>query len=71
MRDYLQLVIEKMEIFGNVIINYKSYYSHYNILLNDFYYIYNTFFEKEILLSVIVTIVITLYSFFFIPKNLV
>jgi hypothetical protein len=48
------------------IINYKSYYSHYNILLNDFYYIYNTFFEKEILLTIIVTITITLYSFFFI-----
>jgi hypothetical protein len=48
------------------IINYKSYYSYYNILLNDFYYIYNNFFEKEILLTIIITIAVTLYSVFFI-----
>jgi len=48
------------------IINYKSYYSFYNILLNDFYYIYNNFFEKEILLTIIITLAVTLYSVFFI-----
>jgi len=48
------------------IINYKSYYSYYNILLNDFYYIYNNFFEKEILLTIIITLAVTLYSVFFI-----
>jgi hypothetical protein len=48
------------------IINYKSYYSYYNILLNDFYYIYNNFFEKEILLTIVITVALTLYSVFFI-----
>jgi hypothetical protein len=34
MRDYLQLVIEKMNIFGNVIINYKSYIGFYNDMMH-------------------------------------
>lgn len=34
MRDYLQLVIEKMNIFGNIIINYKSYIGFYNDMVH-------------------------------------
>lgn len=48
------------------LIEYKSFYSYYNITLNDFYYIYNTYFEKYILLTIFTLFIITLYSIFFI-----
>ena len=34
MRDYLKLVIEKMDIFGNIIMKYKSYIGFYNDMMN-------------------------------------
>jgi len=34
MRDYLQLVIEKMDVFGNIIIKYKSYIGFYNDMMH-------------------------------------
>ena len=48
------------------IILYKNYYSYYTVVLNDFYYIYNTYFEKQIIITLLITLIITLYSIFFI-----
>lgn len=48
------------------IINYKNFYANSNIILNDFIYFYNTFFEKHILLTILILVIITLYSVFFI-----
>ena len=47
-------------------INYKNYYVHSNIIFNDFFYIYNSFFEKYALLTLFTLVIITLYSIFFI-----
>jgi hypothetical protein len=49
----------------NVIL-YKNYYSYYVVVLNDFYYIYNAYFEKQIIITILVTLIITFYSIFFI-----
>lgn len=46
--------------------SYKNFYIYSNIVLNDFYYIYNSYFEKQILLTVFTLLIITLYSIFFI-----
>ena len=48
------------------IISYRSYYSFSNIILNDFYYIYNCYFEKQVILTIITLFIITIYSIFFI-----
>lgn len=48
------------------IINYNNFYSYSNVVLNDFYYIYNSYFEKHILLVFFTLFIITLYSIFFI-----
>lgn len=48
------------------LISYSNYYSFYNIVLNDFYYIYNCYFEKQILMTLFTIFIITLYSIFFI-----
>lgn len=47
-------------------IQYKNYYNFYNITLNDFYYIYNCYFEKQIILTILTIFLLTLYSLFFI-----
>lgn len=47
-------------------IQYKNYYNFYNITLNDFYYIYNCYFEKQIILTILTVFLLTLYSLFFI-----
>lgn len=47
-------------------LNYQNFYSFYNVNLNDFYYIYNYYFEKQILVTVMVIFIITVYSIFFI-----
>jgi DNA mismatch repair ATPase MutS len=35
MRDYLEVVTEKMKMFGNIIITYKSYIGFYNDMMNQ------------------------------------
>lgn len=60
------LIFVNIQYFEINLLNYKSFYSFYNINLNDFYYIYNFYFEKQILLTIIVLFIITLYSIFFI-----
>lgn len=63
---FITLIIINFQYFEISLLNYKSFYSFYNITLNDFYYIYNFYFEKQILLTIIVLFIITLYSIFFI-----
>ena len=60
------IAILNINYYSTNLIKFTNYYSYYNILINDFYYIYNFFFEKQILLTIILIIIITLYSIFFI-----
>ena len=48
------------------LIKYKNFYVNYSVILNDFYYIYNCYFEKQILLTLLTLFAITIYSIFFI-----
>jgi hypothetical protein len=60
------LIFLNYSYFEVKILSYSNFYSYYNIDLNDFYYIYNFYFEKQILLTLIIIIIISLYSIFFI-----
>lgn len=48
------------------VLNYKSFYQNYNNQLNDYYYIYNYLFEKQIIVTFLIIFIITFYSLFFI-----
>lgn len=68
-KSYFYIIIILIFNYGfyqTNIITYKNYYSHYSININDFYYIYNCYFEKQIILTIITLFIITLYSIFFI-----
>ena len=52
--------------YDTSLINYDNFYTFYNIQLNDFYYFYNYFFEKQILVTFLIIFIITFYSIFFI-----
>jgi hypothetical protein len=60
------LIFLNYNYFDVKVLSYNSFYSYYNIDLNDFYYIYNFYFEKQILLTIIIVLIISLYSIFFI-----
>lgn len=60
------IIIINFNYFEISLLNYKSFYSFYNILLNDYYFIYNFYFEKQILLTITILFIITFYSIFFI-----
>ena len=60
------ILLLNINFFESSLINYKNYYSYNEILLNDFFYIYNLYFEKQILITLFTVIIITLYSIFFI-----
>lgn len=60
------IIIINFQYYEINLITYTNFYSFYNINLNDFYYIYNYYFEKQILLTILVIMLITLYSIFFI-----
>jgi len=62
----LLIIIFNINYYDISIISYKNYYNYNQILINDFFYIYNLYFEKQILLTFITTIIITVYSIFFI-----
>lgn len=48
------------------LLQYTSYYNTTSVLINDFYYVYNCYFEKQILLTLFSIFIITVYSVFFI-----
>lgn len=53
--------------FYNVkLIHFINFYSTYSTTINDFYYIFNCYFEKHILLTTLIIFIITLYSIYFI-----
>jgi hypothetical protein len=60
------ILLLNINFFESSLISYKNYYSYNQILLNDFFYIYNLYFEKQILITLFTVIIITLYSIFFI-----
>lgn len=53
-------------IYDSNITSYKSFYNQQIFQLNDFFYIFNYFFEKQSIITILVIIFITLYSLFFI-----
>ena len=55
----LLIIIFNINYYDISIISYKNYYNYNQILINDFFYIYNLYFEKQILLTFITTIIIT------------
>ena len=46
--------------------SYSSYYSLFDINYNDFFFLYNFFFEKQMLISILLICIITLFSIFLI-----
>ena len=63
---FILLILFNLNFYNLNIINFKNFYSYSNILVNDFYYIYNLYFEKQILLTIFSLFIITIYSIFFI-----
>lgn len=64
---YLYLIfLLNINYYESSLISYKNYYSYNEIIINDFFYIYNIYFEKQILITIFITLIITLYSIFFI-----
>ena len=62
----LQNNITYINYYNLNMVSFKNFYSYSNILVNDFYYIYNLYFEKQILLTIFSLFIITIYSIFFI-----
>ncbi len=60
------IVLLNMEFYDVKILNYNNFYSYLSINLNDFYYLYNFFFEKHLLATIIIIFLLTIYSIFFI-----
>ena len=63
---FLSTLLLNCSYYNLSIVSFKNFYSYSNILLNDFYYIYNLYFEKQILLTIFSLFIITIYSIFFI-----
>jgi hypothetical protein len=63
---YLTIILSNLTFYTTKIVNFKNFYCFYNINLNDFYYIYNCYFEKQLLSTIIISLILTLYSLFFI-----
>lgn len=62
----LSILLLNCNYYNLDIVSFKNFYSYSNILVNDFYYIYNLYFEKQILLTIFSLFIITIYSIFFI-----
>ena len=62
----LSILLLNSNYYNLDIVSFKNFYSYSNILVNDFYYIYNLYFEKQILLTIFSLFIITIYSIFFI-----
>lgn len=62
----ISMFIFNLNFYSLDVISFKNFYSYSNIIVNDFYYIYNLYFEKQILLTILILFIITIYSIFFI-----
>ncbi len=60
------IIIFNFQFYDIKLLNYNNYYSYFNINVNDFYYLYNFFFEKHLLATTIIIFLLTIYSIFFI-----
>jgi hypothetical protein len=60
------IFVLNLEYYNTKVLNYNNFYSYSAININDFYYIYNFFFEKQITVSIFVIFILTIYSIFFI-----
>lgn len=60
------IFLTNLEYYNTKILNYNNFYSYSAININDFYYIYNFFFEKQIIVSIFIIFILTIYSIFFI-----
>jgi hypothetical protein len=63
---FFSLLGLNFSFFNTKVLSYCNFYSYFNVTLNDFYYIYNYYFEKQILVTLLIMFIITLYSIFFI-----
>jgi 4-amino-4-deoxy-L-arabinose transferase-like glycosyltransferase len=63
---YLFLLSVNINFYTTKLINFKNFYSFYSININDFYYIYNCYFEKQVFGTILISLILTLYSLFFI-----
>lgn len=59
------LIFLNYSFYDSSLIKYVNFYEFYNITSNDFYFIYNFYFEKQILLTLLIIFIITLYSIVF------
>lgn len=67
MNNYLYFILFlNYQNYNVKLISYYQFYSYSNITLNDFYFIYNFFFEKQILFVLFIIFFLTFFSFFFI-----
>ena len=60
------MIFINYSFYESSLIKYGNFYEFYNITSNDFYFIYNFYFEKQILLTLLIIFIITLYSIVFI-----
>ena len=60
------LILLNFTFYNTNLIIFKNFYTYNNIILNDFFYIYNFYIKKKILLIIITLFIITIYSIFFI-----
>lgn len=60
------LIYVNYSFYDIKILKYTNFYSYFNVTLNDFYYIYNYYFEKQILVTILIMFIITIYSIVFI-----
>lgn len=63
---FFLLIVINYSYYDVKILNFQNFYSYYNVTLNDFYYIYNFHFEKQIFTTLLIMLIITFYSIFFI-----
>ncbi len=63
---FILLIYLNYVFYDTKLIKYNNFYNYLNINLNDFYYIYNYYFEKQIVLTILIIFIITIYSIVFI-----
>lgn len=63
---FILLIIFNYSFYDIKTLKYNNFYNYFNVTLNDFYYIYNYYFEKQILVTILIMFIITIYSIVFI-----
>ena len=63
---FVTLLTINYSFFGCNLIRQVNYYSCYKNVINDFYCLFNCYFEKSIIVTIFITFIITTYSIYFI-----